>query len=623
MFLPATIAFSSAAQSFPSSYTPWPLPSGGLISDGTTCGFNTTNDLTSFGEAGSNRWALRDMDGDTRPDLLVLAVSGSLARHRTFNTGSGPHWRVHLNTGAGFSSTAINWSLPGGGVVMSNDTLGYIMPMHGGLVNYVAGSRTWGLEDLNGDGRPDLVVTGERLTDTSPYSGFNPGPGAHWKVYLNNGSGFNTSPVTWPVPPGGFQAGGVDYGFHHVVGIVQTNCDDGTYIWRLADMNNDGKPDLVVTGAHTLQGLSSFPSAFDVTINSFWKVFMNTGSSFLTTPYQQALPAGGNVRNGVLNGFFALYAFDPSADIASDCWAMRDLNGDGWQDLLVIGRKVTNMDYSSFFQGSDGYWKVHWGGLGGFDATPNQWWMPEGGMIRSSLHLGFNTTGHNGGAVYDMGSDTWTLADLDGDRFEDLLVMGERAFAGAPYTSDFSAAVPRYWKLHTAADTGFAQVYEPWLIPNGGVLDEGLAGGFASPLVTPSAVTDTGSEAFELIDLDGSGTPDLVVNSARAANGKHITFDQSTAPHWRVYMNPFFVGMPDHNTPQALLQLVPNPALEHVRGALSGGMVRELRIFDLHGRDLRMARGEVMDLAGVAAGVYLIVAIDTRGARHTARLVKQ
>jgi len=51
---------------------------------------------------------------------------------------------------------------------------------------------------MNGDGKPDLVVTGVLGASSVSEVGANV-----WHVYINNGtSGFATSPITWATPNG-------------------------------------------------------------------------------------------------------------------------------------------------------------------------------------------------------------------------------------------------------------------------------------------------------------------------------------------------------------------------------------------------------------------------------------
>jgi len=69
--------------------------------------------------------------------------------------------------------------------------------------------------DINGDGLPDLI------------DGCEDG---HWNVYLNNGSGFDETPINWGTPSGSWK--------------VRDTTTFGTYDDTF-DINGDGLPDLI------------------------------------------------------------------------------------------------------------------------------------------------------------------------------------------------------------------------------------------------------------------------------------------------------------------------------------------------------------------------------------------
>src|SRR5688572_12747323 len=99
----------------------------------------------------------------------------------------------------GFSSSAANWTLPSGG-----KTDGFIYSFHEPAyttsTSENAGSQSWGLAEIDGDGKPDLVVYAEN--QNGAVTALSPTNNPYWKVYLNTGNGFS-SVTNWTLPAGG------------------------------------------------------------------------------------------------------------------------------------------------------------------------------------------------------------------------------------------------------------------------------------------------------------------------------------------------------------------------------------------------------------------------------------
>src|SRR2546423_640640 len=77
----------------------------------------------------------------------------------------------------GFPTTATNWTLPGGGDINK----GFYMP--GGAGKAATGSQDWSTFDINGDGKPDMVVTAEYANGyTDNDLCFGVGANPYWKV---------------------------------------------------------------------------------------------------------------------------------------------------------------------------------------------------------------------------------------------------------------------------------------------------------------------------------------------------------------------------------------------------------------------------------------------------------
>src|SRR5690606_35911458 len=134
------------------------------------------------------------------------------------------------------------------------------------------------LLDMDGDGRPDLVV----FTDDSLVFGAPSDP--HVRVYWNTGTSFAVAPSAWALPKE-IQR----YGFHasEAVGCSELRA------WRLRDMDGDGLADLVVTAAGGGEGTEESP-CHEVPLGSrdepHWNVHLNDGSGFASTPVRLALP---------------------------------------------------------------------------------------------------------------------------------------------------------------------------------------------------------------------------------------------------------------------------------------------------------------------------------------------
>jgi len=144
-----------------------------------------------------------DINGDGLPDLVV---------------GNNSKWYVYLNNGTDFSGAVTYWSAPYNDIRVTT-----------------SGNVQADTFDINGDGLPDYV---KRKLNYD-----------YWKVYINNGTGFETY-KEWKVPEG--------YDEY----IRQVNLDDDA-VTDVFDINSDGLPDLV-----------------NITSGSNWKVYLNNGSGF-------------------------------------------------------------------------------------------------------------------------------------------------------------------------------------------------------------------------------------------------------------------------------------------------------------------------------------------------------
>ncbi len=204
-------------------------------------------------EAGGNkvRRDLIDLDGDGRPDWVDA----------TPHTAASPYWRVHWNTGSGFTATASLFRAPQNRVSRT----------------VTSGSRyhlVYGPNDMNGDGLPDFVDAQAAATE------------GYWRVHLHTGDGFADAPVAWRIEG----AANLTLPDH----ITQTDSNESTSktFAELVDMTGDGRPDWIrpmTTQDLALPGFSAPACTAGPTCSgtatpplccASLLVFVNTGGSF-------------------------------------------------------------------------------------------------------------------------------------------------------------------------------------------------------------------------------------------------------------------------------------------------------------------------------------------------------
>ncbi|AKU91131.1 glycine-rich protein [Vulgatibacter incomptus] len=347
-------------------------------------------------------WTTMDLDGDGKPDLVVYTGASE----------SNPHWLLYKNTGSGFAATPTEWSLP-------PDS-----PHPDGF--FTLAYYDWTTMDLDGDGKPDLVVnTGASETNR------------RWLDYKNTGTGFAATATEWSLPadsphPDGF------FTFSY-------------YDWTTMDLDGDGKPDLVVNA-----GASE--------TNRRWLLYKNTGSGFAATATEWSLPADSPFPGG----FFTFSYYD---------WTTMDLDGDGKPDLVV---------YTGASE-SNPHWLLYKNTGSGFAATATEWSLPPD----SPSPNGFFTFSY-----YD-----WTTMDLDGDGKPDLVV-----YTGASESNP-------HWLFYKNTGSGFTATATEWTLP----ADSPHPDGFFT-----LAYYD-----WTTMDLDGDGKPDLVVNTGASETNRR----------WLLYKN--------------------------------------------------------------------------------------
>jgi len=430
-----------------------------------------------------------------------------------------------------FATMAMNWPVPASGLAD-----GFNFPK--GL----ASVRLWDTFDIDGDGKPDLIHTGNTTTGSVWSSPVNPMP--FWKVYKNTGSGFSTTATTWLVPPSGTAEGfnvtqsfakGKQWATFDIDGdgrpdLVQTaNTNDAVFpgpawrlfkntgtgfaatatnwplpattmldgynakesnaspkVWSTFDLDGDKLPDLVIT--------SVAGAVFDGGTSSEWHLHRNTGTGFSPLSVDWRVPG-----SGLADGFN-----QPASAVSVRQWTTMDLDGDGLVDLV----QTANPQGGAVFLGATPFWRVYKNTGSAFAAAFTQWPVPVNGLADGFYASEVQTT-----------SRRWTTRDLNGDGRPDLVHTGN-VISGQVWGAD--AGMP-YWNVYGNTGAGFVQAPQAFTVP-----PTGLAEGFNS------ATSSLSLNRWQTFDLDGDGNDDLV-HTGNVVGDAVWSDPQQPAAFWKVY----------------------------------------------------------------------------------------
>ena len=342
----------------------WPLPAGYGLST-----FRTPEN-TDCALQGDHLYALRDLDGDRAPELVVYyGCDASAPLGRT-------HWLVHHNTGAGFAAAARTWALPPG----------YGWSAFVGIDNtdcQLVGDTLYTLRDMDGDRAPDLLV----------HYGCDPAAPlgeSHWLVHANTGAGFRTDAEMWDLPEG--------YGWSAFTHPENAACQIvGDTLYALRDMDGDETPELLVySGCDPTAPLGV----------AHWRVHANEGDGFAGTAAVWALPQG-----------YGSTTFRTLSDDDCDTWGdilhrLVDIDGDRRPDLVLYSDCDPSLPLGFT------HWAVHRNAGDGFSGQARAWCLPDEYESGAFSRLA------------DADCDTWgdtlfAARDLDGDRALDLVVHSD------------------------------------------------------------------------------------------------------------------------------------------------------------------------------------------------------
>ncbi len=418
------------------------------------------------------RWfTTMDLTGDGRPDLVQ---TGDHTRQNGFvwRDEFGPYWKVWPGEGVGFAPDFIRWSVP-----ESGQSDGFFAP------TWSHGTRWFTTRDLDGDGRMDLIQSG----DSSREGGFvwRDAQGPFWKVWRGGMQGFESQHTRWAVPESG-----------HNDGFFALYWAHGDRWFSTMDLNGDGRLDLLQTGDPSRQG----GHVFQDETGAYWRVWLGQRNGFVSESIRWSVP-----ESGLGDGFFY-----PSWTQGERCFATMDLTGDGLPDLIQRADSERSGGYV-WSDHSGAYWKVWPGRARGFSPQWTRWSVPDSG-----LGDGFFAP------WWMQGERSFSTMDLTGDGIPDLVQSADPQRRGGYAWSDTDGA---YWKVWPATHQGFAFNAMRWPVPSSG-LDDGF---FATN-------QNMDSRWFSTMDLNGDRRPDLIQSGDSSRNGGFVWRD-ATGPHWRVWLN--------------------------------------------------------------------------------------
>lgn len=427
--------------SFANVPTDWEVPRDGLAGNR---GFSYTS--STF------RRRTFDINGDGLPDIVQTMQPAGGDTVFGFGTAN-EYWRVFINEGGGFEPEGVEWPVPPSS--LTDQPEGFAKTSDTG----------YSVLDINGDGRPDIVQTRDPGQGARVFGIIDAGD-LHWRIFFNNGSGFDKVGVSWEVP---------------------SNVFTGTTSWQYQtfDIDGDGLPDLVYTNNNSRDEVFSFG-----TPDEHWRVHINTGSGFTKDHLEWAVPSSSLTDDP---GGFGVVT-NPGR------YEVLDLDSDGLPDLVQTREPV---DGGTFTAADDSkYWRVFTNTGSGFASTGIEWEVPSGSYGRSTWRV-------------------YRTFDLTGDGLPDLVRTSNDS--GGDEVYGFGTA-NEYWLLFTNTGSGFETEGVEWAVPASSIT--GNADGFS-----PTTYSGT----YDTIDIDGNGRPDLVL-TANAATGN--PFHEADGPYyWHVFFN--------------------------------------------------------------------------------------
>jgi len=458
----------------------WPLPTPAHTSEVGRWSV-VEGDVTGAcqrGGTGTSSHALRDVDGDRRPELL-------LTQDECLGTEVGATaWYAYPNSGSAIGPARDTLALPDDPFA---DVDGLWRPPDGREVGTCKdGSYTglvaWHADDVDGDGVLDLLVLRDDCAAVSQPP--------TWTAWLGGDGGFGRSlRLTLPSP----LMSDPDYWASWGASGSGTcnNGGTGRWAWAPADLDANGVPDLIFTE----DGCTG-----TVTGRSEWRAYLGSDAGW-TTSSRWALPDLGYAGD-------TAYVTALSGETSGRCtegrdgataWGLVELTGDRKPDFVVFRDGCRDEAV-----GED-HWLVYANTGNGFSGTPIEWALPTVAWTLDSAPPLAASDAHLEGRCADGDPATvaWQLGDVSGDAAADLLVTTDGcgwadgrttwvAYPADPARGGFGDAI-----VAALPETSLTAAATP----------------FASAPATAYGPCDAGGQGYfsqGLYDLDGDGAVELV-----------------------------------------------------------------------------------------------------------------
>jgi Ca2+-binding RTX toxin-like protein len=338
-----------------------------------------------------------DVNGDGFDDLIIGAYQADGAGNAHLDSGD---VYVVFGHAGGYAADRVT-----GQPVPMNVDLATIAAGHGGFVihgnNDAAGFSVASAGDVNGDGYDDLLIGA--IGGAGPANA-RPNAGNTYVVFGHAGQfAAEIDLAAVAAGNGGFVIRGQD-----------PNDLSGWSVSSAGDINNDGFDDLII-GADEADGPSN-------SRNLAGDTYVVFGAAAFAAEIDLAAVAAGA-------GGFVIHGQDPNDRSGRSVASAGDVNGDGYDDIIIGAREAFGPNNSRDFAG-DSY--VVFGKAGGFAAE----------IDLAAVAAGNGGFVINGASVWaGSGYGVSSAGDVNGDGFDDLIVGASLEGTGNAYVIFGSATI--------------------------------------------------------------------------------------------------------------------------------------------------------------------------------------